>query len=337
MPPRPSRWPRRRDRPAVAARPALAALCLLAAAGLGGCEGAETPRSTDGEPDRADSAGDRGSPGDPIVFVDAAGRRHVLDGPARRIVSLVPSATETIHALGADERLVGVTDYDRWPWADTLPSVGGGLDPNLEALVALRPDAVVRFEGEQDPRTPVRLDELGIRHVAVRPVSLDDVYETNRIVGALTGRREAADSLTREIRRGLAHLSESVSSLPRKRVAFMLGGSPPWVSGPGTYVSEILAVVGADNVFADLDRPYAPVSPEELRSRDIDVVLVSREGTYDATLTPDARIEVVGDALDAPGPDVVSGARSVAEAIHGSLPEATRGSRPEATRGRDLR
>lgn len=330
MPSRPSRWPRRRDSPAVAALPALTALCLFAAAaGLGGCGGAETPRSTDGEPDRSDPVGDRGAPGDSTAFVDAAGRRHVLDGPARRIVSLVPSATETIHALGADERLVGVTDYDRWPWADTLPSVGGGLDPNLEALVALRPDAVVRFEGEQDPRTPARLDELGIRHVAVRPVSLDDVYETNRIVGALTGRREAADSLTREIRRGLAHLSESVSSLPRKRVAFMLGGSPPWVSGPGTYVSEILALVGGDNVFIDLDRPYAPVSPEELRSRDIDVVLVSQEGTYDGALTPEARIEVVGDALDAPGPEVVSEARSVAEAIHGSV--------PEDIPGRDLR
>lgn len=336
MPPRPSRWPRRRDRPprrgnrpAAAGLPAVSALCLLAAAaGLGGCGGTETPGPNPEEgADRSVQEDAPSFPGDSTVFVDAAGRRHALDGPARRIVSLVPSATETIHALGADERLVGVTDYDRWPWADTLPSVGGGLDPNLEALVALRPDAVVRFEGEQDPRTPARLDELGIRHVAVRPVSLDDVYETNRIVGALTGRREAADSLTRQIRRGLAHLSESVASLPRKRVAFMLGGSPPWVSGPGTYVSEILAVIGGDNVFDDLDRPYAPVSPEELRSRPIDVVLVSQEGTYDGALTPDARIEVVGDALDAPSPDVVSEARSVAEAIHGS----------EAIPGRDLR
>lgn len=336
MPPRPSRCPRRRARPphrrtcpAATTPQALAALCLLAAtAGLGGCGGTETPGPDHEEgAERLRPTDAPNSSGDSIVFSDAAGRRHALARPARRIVSLVPSATETIHAIGADARLVGVTDYDLWPWADTLPSVGGGLDPNLEALIALRPDVVVRFEGEQDPRTPTRLDELGIRHVAVRPVSLDDVYETNRIVGALTGRREAADSLTRKIRQGLTDLSESVSSLPRKRVAFMLGGSPPWVSGPGTYVSDILGIVGGDNVFADLGRPYAPVSPEELRSREIDVVLVSRAGTYDAALTPDARIEVVGDALDAPGPDVVAGARSVAQAIHG----------PEAIPGRDLR
>ena len=321
---------RRRRRTRRTPRPGsrLVLTLALAAGCLAGCAPDTGSRADDGVPAgddartgaaarAAEPAREDGTTRGDIAFVDAAGQRHVLEEPARRIVSLVPSATETLRALGADTLLVGVTDYDRWPWADSLPSVGGGLEPNLEALVALRPDAVIRFEGEQDPRTPARLDELGIRHVAVRPVSLDDLYETNRIVGALTGRPQAADSLTREIRAGLRRLSEAVGPLPRKRVAFMLGGSPPWVSGPGTYVSEILAVLGAENVFQDLDRPYAAVSPEELRSRDIDVVLVSTEGTYDLSLTPDARVENVGDALDAPGPDVVSGARRVAEAVHG--------------------
>ena len=295
-------------------------LLMLVVAGVPGCGADAGSRGGSDGVDTGEAGIDESSDAaevGTIAFVDAAGQRHVLEGPVRRIVSLVPSATETLHALGADTLLVGVTDYDRWPWADSLPSVGGGLEPNLEALLALRPDAVIRFEGEQDPRTPARLDELGIRHVAVRPVSLDDLFETNRIVGALTGHAEAADSLTREIRAGLQGLSESLAPLPRKRVVFMLGGSPPWVSGPGTYVSEILAFLGADNVFDDLDRPYAAVSPEELRSRDVDVVLVSTEGAYDASLTPDARVEAVGDALDAPGPDVVSGARRVAEAVHG--------------------
>lgn len=260
----------------------------------------------------------------PISFVDAAGRRHVLQAPARRIVSLVPSATETLHALGASDAVVGVTDYDGG-WADSLPSVGGGLEPNLEALVSLEPDAVVRFEGEQDPRTPDRLDELGIRHVAVRPVALDDVYETNRILGALVGRQAAADSLSSAIRSGLAQLAEEVSDLPRLRVVYMLGGSPPWVAGPDTYIAQILSLVGGDNVFDDLDAPYQAVSPEELRAREIDVVLVSDIGSYDRSLTPDARIEPIGDALEAPGPEVVAEARAVARIIHGqtALPGST--------------
>lgn len=270
----------------------------------------------------ADSAGDSDpssdshQPARPTELVDAAGRLHTLAEPARRIVSLVPSATEVLRAIGASGSLVGVTDYDA-DWTDDLPSVGGGLEPNLEALVALRPDAVIRFHGEQDPRTPARLDDLGIRHVAVRPVALADLYETNRIVGRLTGRTAEADSLSRRIRAGLDELAEAVSPLPRQRVAYLLGGSPPWVSGPDTYIAEILGLVGGDNVFADLDAPYQAVSPEELRSRDIDVVLVATAGSYDESLTPEARVESVGDALQVPGPDVVDAARRVAEVIHG--------------------
>lgn len=276
-------------------------LCLVACGG----RDRSSPDAVDGV--SSDSA---------IVLVDASGTRHVLEGPARRVVSLVPSATETLRAIGAEEVLVGRTDFDA-PWADSLPSVGGGLEPSLEALLALRPDAVIRFGGEQDPRTPARLDQLGIRHVAVRPVALDDVYETNRIIGRLIGRTAAADSLSGAIRAGLAGVAEAASALPRKRFVYLLGGSPPWVSGPDTYISEILELVGGDNVFDDLDAPYSAVSPEELRSREVDVVLVSAAGSFDESLTPDARIEVVGDALQVPGPDVAEEARAMAEAVHG--------------------
>lgn len=291
-------------------------LTVGAVLGVTGClPPADDDPATEAGP-ASDSALDTDTATASIRFVDAAGRRHVLDGPAGRIVSLVPSATETLRALGASDAVVGATDYDEG-WADSLPSVGGGLEPNLEALVALEPDAVIRFEGEQDPRTPDRLDELGIRHVAVRPVALHDVYETNRIIGALVGRQAAADSLSAAIRSGLAELAEAVSDLPRLRVVYMLGGSPPWVAGPDTYIAQILSLVGGDNAFDDLDAPYQAVSPEELRAREIDLVLVSAIGSFDRALTPGARIESIGEALEAPGPDVVAEARAVAEVIHG--------------------
>lgn len=298
-------------------RVALTALCL-GAIGCGAAGDESPPEDSaagpNGQPIDAPSPADSTSA---VVLVDAAGVRHVLNGPARRVISLVPSATATLRAIGAEDVLVGRTDFDTEPWIDSLPSVGGGLEPNLEALVALHPDAVIRFAGEQDPRTPARLDELGIRHVAVRPVSLQKLYETNDILGRLVGRGAAADSLSRSIRNGLEALSEAVSGLSRKHVVYMLGGSPPWVSGPDTYIDEILDLVGADNVFDDLGAPYAAVSPEELRARSVDVVLVASERTFDESLTPGARVEVVGDALEVPGPEVVDAAREVAEVIHG--------------------
>ena len=254
---------------------------------------------------------------DSIVVVDAAGRRHVFGRPAQRIVSLVPSATATLRAIGADHALVGRTDYDTQEWAVGVSSVGGGIDPSLEAIVALGPDLVLRFAGDQDPRTRTRLDELGIPYVTVRPDRVDDIFETAEILGRVTGHLEAADSLVRALRDGLRATSQAVSAWPRLRVAYVLGGSPPWVTGPGTYISEIFSLVGGDNVFSDLDALYSAISPEELRIREIDVVLVSVRGEYDEALTPGARVEVIGSTLEIPGPDVVEAARRVAELMHG--------------------
>lgn len=252
-----------------------------------------------------------------IRMVDASGATLVLLGPARRIVSLVPSATETLRAMGAGALLVGRTDFDTQEWARPLPSVGGGIEPNLEAIVALEPDLVVRFAGEQDPRTPARLDALGVPFMDVRPDRIEDIYGTARLLGEATGRGAAADSLITSIRAGLDAVSSRVSALPRLRVAYVLGGTPPWVAGPGTYIDEVISLLGGDNAFADLGALYASVSPEELRTREIDVVLLSTRGDYDRSLTPDARIELVGDALEIPGPGVVEAALQVGSLMHG--------------------
>lgn len=251
-----------------------------------------------------------------LAVVDASGAEVTLAAPARRIVSLVPSATQTLHALGATDAVAGRTDFDGQGWARQIPSVGGGLEPSLEAIVALEPDLVIRFGGSQDPRTPARLDELGIPHLAVRPDHVEDIFRTAVLLGIVTAHEAEADSLVRSIRAGLDGLGQTVSELPRQRVAYVLGGTPPWVSGPGTYIDEILTLAGGDNVFSDLETLYSSVSPEQIRTRDIDVVLLSSEGSFDRSLAPGARVVVVGDALEIPGPDVVDASYHVAELLH---------------------
>jgi iron complex transport system substrate-binding protein len=290
-------------------RPAISVIHLLALTTWVGLA------CTSGEESRADPEGEAAA--GEVRLVDAAGVELVLHGPARRVVSLVPSATETLRAMGAAGVLVGRTDFDTAPWVATLPSVGGGIEPNLEALVALEPDLVVRFAGEQDPRTPSRLDALGIEHLAVRPDRIADIYETARLLGEATGYAAAADSLVETIRGGLATVAASVRGLERVQVAYVLGGTPPWVAGPGTYIDEVVSLAGGENVFADLGALYSAVSPEELRTRDIQVVLLSAGAAYDRSLAPGARVEVVGDALEIPGPGVVDAAYHVAELLHG--------------------
>jgi ABC-type Fe3+-hydroxamate transport system substrate-binding protein len=194
--------------------------------------------------------------------------------------------------------------------------VGGGLEPNLEAILAMQPDLVIRFAGEEDPRTPARLDEFGVQHVAVRPIDLGDVYATNLIVGRAVGRGAAADSLNAVIRRELDGVAESASRYRTLEVVYTLGGSPPWVSGPGTFVDSILSIAGARNVFDDLASPWAPVSPEEFVMREIDVILVPRAGNFDQRLAS-GRIVEVGSLFDLPGPNVADAARALLALLHG--------------------
>jgi ABC-type Fe3+-hydroxamate transport system substrate-binding protein len=250
-------------------------------------------------------------------LIDADGNTVALEGPAHRVVSLVPSASETLHALGRDDVLVGRTDFDTAAWAAGIASVGGGLEPSLEAVVALAPDLVIRFAGEQDARTPARLDALGIDHMAVRPDRVEDIYRTVDMVGRAVGETERADSLEAEIRTGLSAAAARFGALPPVRVAYLLDGTPPWAAGPDTFIDEILELMGGENVFRDLEALYAPVSPEQLRERSIEVVLLAGAQAFDASLVPGARIERTEGALDLPGPGVVHAAVRIGELLHG--------------------
>lgn len=253
---------------------------------------------------------------DSLTVVDAEGRRVRLPGPARRVVSLVPSATLTLAALGAESTVVARTDHDTASWTAPLATVGGGLLPSIEAIVAARPDLVVRFGGPQDPRTPASLDDLGIPHVAIRPDGVQDILETVRLLGRVTGYNAEATALADRLGAGLDSVRAAAAGLPSLQVAYVLGGDPPWVAGPGTYVHEIMELAGGVNAFSDLESLYGAVSLEEFVSRHIDVILTPRRERLDPRFLGGARIVEVGDALELPGPWVVEAAWKVLHLLH---------------------
>jgi iron complex transport system substrate-binding protein len=233
-----------------------------------------------------------------------------------RIVSLVPSATEALLAMGQADRLVGRTDFDRMPQLTSLPSVGGGLQPNLEILVSLDLDLVIRFSGESDLATADRLTELGIPHFAVQPDNIEDVLTVIRDLGRITDASEAADAMLRDIREALDDVVRRVAELPEPRVAYLLGGDPPWVAGPGTYIDELMALAGGKNVFDDLGTLYGPVSMEALLDRDLDLILLSNGLTPPSPLAHVASA-VLPASVEIPGPGVGEAARDIARLIHG--------------------
>ena len=284
-----------------------APLLLLAIATLGTCGdgGSEQGVERDALPSAA-----------PVVITDASGRAVHFDRPPARVISLVPTVTQMLVELGASDVLVGRTDYDTLAVVRSLPSVGGGLQPDLERLLTLRPELVIRFEGAQDPVTGVALDERSIPHLAVRPDRIEDVRTIVRQMGQIMGRSEAADTLVANLDQQLEDVRALVAGAERTRVAYVLGGSPPWVAGPGTFIADLLDAAGGENVFADLDRLYGPVSLEELVTRDVTLFVVGRGTVVNPRLGDRAPVVEVSQDVESPGTGLGRAALELAHVLH---------------------
>jgi iron complex transport system substrate-binding protein len=291
---------------------ALAAVLALA----GGCGRADV---------RADAAAEGA-----ITLTDDAGRTVTLPRPARRIVSLVPSATATLVGLGAAGQLVGRTDFDTDPALDSLPSVGIALDPNLEKLASLRPDLVIGWETHK-PQLRERLTGLGIPVFAVKTEDTTDVFRAIRNLGRLAGRAPTADSMATRLRGELESVRASVEGLPRPSVFFVVWNDPPMTAGPGTFVMQLIGVAGGKPVFPEVKELWPTVSMEEIVRRQPDVVVipVGESGTprFDAR-SPGWRelramrgpVLIPAELVNLPGPGVGETARRLRDALH---PERT--------------
>lgn len=286
----------------------LALFLLVVGAGIPACSPADEKA-----PDHSDPIPE--PDGFPVRIQDAAGKPLSFLTPPTRILSLVPSATRTLLALEAQDALVGRTQHDTTSALAHLPSVGGGLDPSIEALVALGPDLVIRFAGESDTATPSRLDDFGIRHMAVRLDRMSDVRSLVEDLGLVTGSRVKARELLEEMDATLREIRSRVGQAPSVRVAYVLGGNPPWVAGPGTYIDELLTIAGGENVFSDLGSLYGPVSLEQFLTRDIDLLLAP-QGAEVLLHSPDLPLAEVSPALELPGPDLAQAAWELALLLH---------------------
>jgi iron complex transport system substrate-binding protein len=300
--------------------PLLALSLLLAACDAGGGASAR-PDSAPSAP--ADSA---------VVLVDDAGRRVRLPRPARRVVSLIPSATEVLVAVGAGDRLVGRTDFDHGPAVDALPSVGGGMNPSIEAIVALRPDLVLGWETRGDQSTRRRLEELGVPVFAVEADDTSDVFRTVGSLGRLTGRVRAADSLAAGLRRELAEVAASVAGRPQPTVFFLVWNDPPMTAGPQTFISQVLGVAGGRNVFADVAGEWPNVALEEIVRRQPDVLVLpqgEKGGAHDVdqlrrapgwrelrAMREGRVVTIDAEMMNRPGPRLGEAARALRDALH---------------------
>jgi iron complex transport system substrate-binding protein len=206
------------------------------------------------------------------AVTDDAGRRVTLAAPARRVVSLLPSFTEILFAVGAGDRLVGRTAWcDYPPAALAVPSVGDGMPPNVEAVAARRPDLVVLYKSGPNATAAEQLERLGIRTVLFDLNRLEELGPAARRLGVLTGRRAAGDSLARAMDSLVSQRPESPTPSP-KSLVFLVWDNPPIVIGAGSYLDRLAGLAGARNVFHDIATPSAQVSIETIAARNPDFI-----------------------------------------------------------------
>jgi iron complex transport system substrate-binding protein len=214
----------------------------------------------------------------PLVLTDDAGRAVRLAGPAHRVVSLAPSITELLFALGAGDQVVGRTVYDRYPPAALqVPAVGDGLNPSVEAIVARHPDLVLLYRSAHTDAAAQQLERLGVPTLVVRHDGLADIARTARLLGRATGQDSGGQAVGRSVDSLLAQPLPPV----RSRIAYVVWDAPPIAIGAGSFLDELARRAGAENVFHDIATPSATVSIETIVARDPDWIAVVRDSVGD--------------------------------------------------------
>ncbi len=211
----------------------------------------------------------------PVQIVDDRGHIVSLDRPPQRIVSLLPSLTESVCELGACDRLVGVDRYSNWP-VDAMarvPKVGGGLDPSIEAIVALRPDVVLLSVSS---RVSDRLEALGLTVVRLETKTHADVRRVLGALGTLLGipAQDGADRLWRVIDAGVHAAAQSVPARAKKARVYFEVNRGPYAAGESSFIGETLARLGVRNVVPAKLGPFPRLNPEFVVRADPDVIMI---------------------------------------------------------------
>lgn len=265
------------------------------------------------------------APAFPYTVRDALGRTVTIPRPGRRIVSVAPSVTEILFALGAGGRVVGVSDADDYPPEGVRGKTRvGGVVLNVERILTLHPDLVLGVASLQRSELE-RMIALGLPVLAVEARSLDETLAQVALIGRVTDRSAAAAALAGRLRARVAAVEGTVRGRARPRVYVEIWDQPLQTAAGGTFVDDLLGRAGGRNLFADL-QGWPQVAPEAVIRRDPDVILltyrgrgrlVGRAGWSGVAAVRRGHIyELHPDLVSRPGPRLVDGLERIARLLH---------------------
>ncbi len=261
-----------------------------------------------------------------------------LPSQVDRIVSMSPNLTEILFAFGLDEEIVAVTLYSDYPPAAAKkPRVGTFWQPNIEAVIAARPDLVITLGFEQQKNLAERLKRIGYNSLILNIEEVGELFEALEKIGAATGRQCEANELVCDIRKKLDNLSDLVATETKVRVLWVIQRQPLRVAGRSTFVNEMIELAGGENAIGPTVHKYPPIGAEQVIACGADVIIEPAMGHEDVAGQQDRalkywskfknvpavknkRIYVInGDTVSRLGPRLYEGTETIARCLRPEL------------------
>ena len=270
----------------------------------------------------------------PIIIMDDLGRNVSIGNKIERIISIVPSNTEIIFAIGGENKLIGVDQYSVNPPRiesmiedGEIQVVGSAFSPDIEKIVALQPDLIIA-NGPSMRTALVRLEELNLPIIYLRPIGLDGLYNNIQVIGESISLGGASEELVQSIQKRVSAVQNAVKDKPRVRVYMETWSDPMLAVGPNTLPDEVISLAGGINVFSDaVGQVSVAINPEAVVARNPDVIIIagnevsltevsSRPGFHTIDAVENNRIYYISRMLIAPSPRIAEGLEKIAMFLH---------------------
>jgi iron complex transport system substrate-binding protein len=268
------------------------------------------------------------------VVIDEVGRKVELPDNPQRIVSLAPSITETLFALGLESRIAGVTDYCNFPEAAKLkPRIGGIINPNLERIVALKPDLLLVTTEANKAEILTQMAKFQIPVFATSPRSIEGVFQSVRLLGEATNTGEQARELVNQLQARRQRVLDKVKGLNRPRVLMLYDLNPIVAGGHHTYPTDLIHSAGGTSITAELEQDWPRLSIEYIVEKDPEIIFVTEmpsalsgptalsalSGWKLTSAVRQNKIYLLDDRVNHPSPRIIEALELLAKRIH---PEA---------------
>ncbi|MGM0397117.1 MAG: ABC transporter substrate-binding protein, partial [Bacillota bacterium] len=262
--------------------------------------------------------------------MDDFGNTIVFETPPERIISLAPSNTEILFAIGAGDKVVGVTTYDDYPEEVLdIEKIGDFNGINLERIIELEPDLVINY-GDGVTEENERLLEAGIQIAGFEPESIEEINEAILRIGEMTGHKLEALDLVDDMIAKEAELIEKIQGLEKKTVFYEIWHEPLMAAGPGSFIDQLINLAGGENIAADAEGEYPQYDLEQLIERNPQVYITAndlpektvesikeRPGFSEIDAIKNGRVYLIdGNTISRPGPRIIEALEMIIEAIH---------------------